>query len=201
MSSTVTTFTVFCIFLFLPELYRNLRKWCAVVENLFSSFCISFSQFLSLKFHFSRVILLSCLEICFIWPGINFLKMSKSLVTMKLSRPRVPNKSKKKKKGISLVSIQEWPPVYPWFSCWVSIRSYEGILVSFLLILFKNFFFLSVGKIPTKLSDRFQPLFMKNFSSSALETLNPVVSIISLIRLCLFLCLRALLPSLIVETA
>ena len=56
--------------------------------------------------------------------------MSKSLVTMKLSRPRVLNELIKKQ-GISFVSNQEWPPVFLQFSCWISICNHEGVLCFF----------------------------------------------------------------------
>ena len=41
--STVTTFTVFFTFLCLPNSNRNLKKYLAVLDNLLSSFCLSFS--------------------------------------------------------------------------------------------------------------------------------------------------------------
>ena len=136
-----------------------------------------------LKFHISSVILLSCLKICLICPGINFWKIARSLLTINLSNPYVPNKLKKNKVSLSSASRIDHQCTSGLLcrSVFALIKGY--FVLSLCWISFMNYLFSSAEKTPTKLFDRFSPLVLKKRSSSKLDTPNLSTSIIILNKL------------------
>ena len=131
----------------------------------------------------SSSILLSYFKICLICPGINFWKISRSLLTINLSNPYFQNNSTKNKVSLSSLSRidHQCTPGLLCGSLFAIIKGYFALPLCW--ISFMNSLFLSAGKTPTKLFNRFYPLVLKKRSSSKLDTPNPSTSIIILNKL------------------